>query len=55
MQNTLQIVINTLNQIEVKGKANMDRLLGAIITLESLMQRNSQTEQTAKEDKPHDD
>lgn len=26
----VQIIINTLNQIEVKGKSNLDRLLGVI-------------------------
>lgn len=34
---TLQDIIRTLNQIEVKGKDNMDRLLGAIIALEQLL------------------
>ena len=35
---TLQEILNTLNQIEVKGKDNLDRLLGAIMALEILIE-----------------
>ena len=34
---TMQDVINTLNQVEVHGKDNLDRLLGAIMALEAIM------------------
>jgi hypothetical protein len=33
---TIYDVIATLNKIEVKGKENIDRLLGAIIALEEI-------------------
>lgn len=35
---TIQDIINTLNNVEVKGKANMDRLLGAIMALEAIQE-----------------
>lgn len=38
MQNLIKIVISTLNEIEVKGKDNMDKLLGCINALESVVQ-----------------
>lgn len=37
MKDALQRVINTLNNVEVKGKGNLDRLLGSIQVLESLV------------------
>ena len=40
---TIQDIINTLNQIEVKGKDNLDKLLSVIICLE--MMANPQGEQ----------
>ena len=39
IQNTLTAVISTLNVIEVKGKANMNHLLGTIMVLEDLSQK----------------
>lgn len=33
---TLRQIINTLNCIEVKGKDNLDRLLGCIMALEQI-------------------
>lgn len=36
-KNTLRAVVNTLNTIEVKGRENMDRLLGCIMALEHIM------------------
>ena len=43
---TIDDIINTLNGIEVKGKENMDRLLGAILALEAVKaaQENEQKE-----------
>lgn len=34
---TISKTINTLNNIEVHGKQNLDRLLGCILVLENLM------------------
>lgn len=31
---TIQLVISTLNDVEVKGRDNLDKLLGCILTLE---------------------
>lgn len=47
---TIDDVINTLNQVEVKGKDNLDRLLGAILALEFIKeaQNNSAKEETAE-------
>lgn len=33
---TLAKIINTLNNVETRGKENLDRLLGCIITLEQI-------------------
>lgn len=33
---SIQIVLNTLGQVEVKGKRNLDLLLSAMIALEKL-------------------
>ena len=47
----IQDVINTLNNIEVKGKDNLDRLLGAIMALEAIQaaQNNAQEENVVEE------
>ena len=37
MADTLKAVVNTLNQVTVNGRANMDRLLGSIIALEKVI------------------
>lgn len=34
---TLKAVVNTLNQVTVNGRMNMDRLLGSIIALEKVI------------------
>lgn len=34
----IRMVISTLNDVEVKGKDNLDRLLGCINALESVVQ-----------------
>lgn len=45
--NTIRIVINTLDKVEVRGKANMDYLLGAIFSLERVIEAlNEPTEAT---------
>lgn len=38
MQNLIKLVISTLNEVEVKGKDNLDKLLGSINALESVVQ-----------------
>ena len=37
LKSQLRAVLDTLNQIEVRGKENLDMLLGCIITLDSLL------------------
>lgn len=34
---TIKAVVNTLNQVTVNGRMNMDRLLGSIIALEKVI------------------
>lgn len=34
----IRLVISTLNDVEVKGKDNLDKLLGSINALESIVQ-----------------
>lgn len=49
-------VINTLNQIEVRGRENLDKLLGCILALEQFVQAQQsaeaegQTEEVTEED-----
>lgn len=40
----LRTVINTLNTVEVKGRENMNHLLGAIMVLENLMAQPDEEE-----------
>lgn len=35
---TIQDILNTLEQIDVHGKANLDRMLGVIYALEAMLQ-----------------
>lgn len=42
---TIDDIINTLNGIEVKGKENLDRLLGAILALEAIKKAQDAPEQ----------
>ena len=45
---TIEDIINTLNQVEVRGKNNMDLLLGAIMALEAMLQgMNNQAKEEA--------
>ena len=43
-------IIGTLNQVEVKGKDNLDRLLGAIMALEMILASQNETEKTPAEE-----
>ena len=45
---TIRDIINTLNRVEVKGKENMDLLLGAILALEAVEKAQS-AEETVEE------
>lgn len=36
-RNTLRRVVFTLEQIDVRGKGNLDHMLGAIMTLEQII------------------
>lgn len=48
---TIQDIINSLNQLEVKGKRNLDILLGVILALEHVQEANEGTkEETIKID-----
>ena len=51
----IHCVIATLNDIEVKGKDNLDKLLGSIMALENVAQLMEQhtSEKAVKEDKPN--
>ena len=48
----IRCVIATLNDIEIKGKDNMDKLLGCIMAMEGLAQQMEQpaTEEPMKEE-----
>ena len=48
----IRCVIATLNDIEVKGKDNLDKLLGSIMALEGVAQM---LEQSAPEEKPKEE
>ena len=45
IKTTLKIVVNTLNTVEVKGKDNINHMLGSIMTLEKVInEMNTETE-----------
>lgn len=45
----IRSIINTLNQIEVKGKDNLDKLLGVILTLEMMIPESEESKETTGE------
>lgn len=50
MEQFLRSLLTTLNNIEVKGKNNMDCLLGAIMAVETMIsQLNEPTEEAEEE------
>lgn len=56
MKNNLISVINTLNTIEIKGRENMNRLLGSIILLEKVVEGINQEDAPAfKIEEAHDE
>ena len=54
VKETLSALLNTLNAISVSGKENMNRLLGCIMTVESLMQLAETCGNTAEKEERHD-
>ena len=49
---TIDDIIRTLNDIEVKGKDNLDKLLGAILALEFVKKAQENEAQDAVADGP---
>jgi hypothetical protein len=43
-KNAIRTVINTLNTVEVKGRENMNHLLGAIMVLEQMLAQPDEQE-----------
>jgi hypothetical protein len=48
IEETVKAVINTLNQVEVSGRANLDRLLGSIVALENVYKDLTRKEDEAE-------
>lgn len=44
----LKVVISTLNSVEVKGKDNLDKLLGSIRALETIVQAEEAAQKEEK-------
>lgn len=44
----LKVVVSTLNSVEVKGKDNLDKLLGSIRALESIVQAEEAAQKAEK-------
>lgn len=55
MENLIRMVISTLNQVEVKGKDNLDKLLGCINALEDVAQILETTPAPASAEKSKED
>ena len=51
----IQLIIKSLNQVEVKGKDNMDRLLGCIQGLERLDKALEEAHSNGDQDEPKQD
>ena len=49
MDNRLYALKKTLNEIEVRGSENLDRLLGCIQTIEKMIAEGEQNEQNPTE------
>lgn len=54
-KNALRTVINTLNTVEVKGRENMNHLLGAIMVLEQLVAQKDEEPEIRIEEVPEDE
>lgn len=51
---TIDDIINTLNGVEVRGKENLDRLLGAILALEAVKKAQDNEHQVSQEAEDND-
>ena len=51
----IQLIIKSLNQIEVKGKDNMDRMLGCIQGLERFDKAMEEAHNNGDQDEPKQD
>ena len=47
--NVLQYVLTTLNMIKVSGKDDLQRILGCILALETLLKENDKEEKEEEE------
>ena len=54
-KNTLCMVINSLNKVEVKGRENLNPLLGAIMVLEQLVAQKDEEPEIRIEEVPEDE
>ena len=43
-ESTIKAIISTLNSIEVRGKDNLDKLLGCIMVLENMLAESIEKE-----------
>ena len=50
METFLRKILSSLNCIEVKGKDNMDYLLGAIMAVEAMLNQLSEPNEEAEEE-----
>jgi hypothetical protein len=50
MINTIKCIIATLNDVEVKGRDNMDKLLGCIMALETVVQMEEKPVEVKEEE-----
>ena len=57
IKNNLVSIINTLNTIEIKGRENMNRMLGSIMLLEKIAESINQENAPAFkiEEEPHEE
>lgn len=44
MKENIMAIINTLNSVEVRGKENLDKMLGCIMLLEKMMTEENKGE-----------
>lgn len=55
MRNLLQSLKNTLNQVEVRGKNNLDMLLGCLLTIDMAIAELDRQEVKDTEGSAHED
>ena len=54
IKTNITMVVNTLNGVEVRGRDNMNKLLGCILTLENLAVKIGQEEEAPETEDNHD-